>query len=63
MNALIEVADNWLGLSRLELTVFVDNEPAVKLYRKLGFVVEGTHRKFALREGEHVDCYVMARVR
>ncbi|HYL87889.1 MAG TPA: GNAT family N-acetyltransferase [Burkholderiales bacterium] len=29
MKALIDVADNWLNLSRLELTVFVDNEPAV----------------------------------
>jgi len=63
MKALIDLADNWLNLSRLELTVFVDNEPAVKLYKKLGFVIEGTHKKFAFRDGEYVDCYAMARVR
>ena len=63
MQALIDVADNWLNLSRLELTVFTDNEPAVKLYKKLGFVIEGTHKKFAFREGEYADCYAMARVR
>ena len=63
MKALIDVADNWLNLSRLELTVFTDNEPAAKLYKKLGFVVEGTHKKFAFRDGEYVDVYAMARVR
>jgi len=63
MKALIDLADKWLNLSRLELTVFADNEPAVKLYKKLGFVVEGTHKKYAFRDGEYVDCYAMARVR
>jgi len=63
MKALIDVADKWLNLSRLELTVFTDNEPAVKLYKKLDFVVEGTHKKFAFRDGEYVDVYAMARVR
>ena len=63
MKALIEVSDNWLNLSRLELTVFVDNEPAVKLHKKLGFVIEGTLKKFAFRDGEYADVYTMARVR
>jgi putative acetyltransferase len=63
MQALIDLADNWLNLSRLELTVFVDNAPAIKLYKKLGFDIEGTHRKFAFRDGEYADGYTMARVR
>jgi L-phenylalanine/L-methionine N-acetyltransferase len=63
MKALIEVADKWLNLTRLELTVFVDNERAVRLYKKLGFIIEGTHKKFAFRDGEYADCYAMARVR
>jgi L-phenylalanine/L-methionine N-acetyltransferase len=63
MQALIDLADKWLNLSRLELAVFTDNEAALKLYRKLGFVIEGTHRKFAFRDGEYVDAHAMARVR
>jgi L-phenylalanine/L-methionine N-acetyltransferase len=63
MRALIDLADKWLNLSRIELTVFTDNEPAIKLYKKLGFVIEGTHKKYAFRDGEYADCYAMARVR
>ena len=38
----VEMADHWLDLLRLELGVFVDNEPAVRLYQRFGFVIEGT---------------------
>ena len=61
--ALIDVADNWLNLKRLELTVYVDNEPAIRLYKKFGFEVEGTRRADAFRDGKFVDCLMMARVR
>jgi len=63
LGAAIDLADNWLNLTRLELTVFVDNEPAVHLYRKCGFAVEGTLAHYVFRNGEYVDCYMMARVR
>jgi len=63
MKALIDLADNWLNLERLELTVYTDNEPALRLYKKLGFEIEGTHRKYAFRNGAYVDSYCMARVR
>jgi len=63
MKAAIELADKWLNLSRLELTVYTDNEPALRLYKKLGFEIEGTHRKYAFRDGAYVDAYTMARVR
>ena len=61
--ALIDVADNWLDLTRLELTVYVDNEPAIQLYRKFGFEVEGTLRRYAFRAGQYVDSLFMARLR
>lgn len=62
MEALCMVADRWLGVLRLELTVFADNAPALALYRKFGFEVEGLHRGYALRDGEYADAYVMARL-
>ena len=40
MKAAVELADNWLNLHRLELEVYVDNEPAIGLYRRFGFEVE-----------------------
>jgi putative acetyltransferase len=52
-----------LGLTRLDLRVFVDNGAAIALYRKFGFEVEGTHKWFALRGGDFVDAYVMARLK
>ncbi len=61
--AALDLADNWLGLERLELTVFVDNAPAIALYKKFGFEIEGTARRFAWRNGAYVDAYTMARLR
>ena len=55
--------DNWLRVDRIELTVFVDNAPAIKVYKKFGFKIEGTGKKYALRNGEYVDAYYMARVK
>ena len=61
--ALIEAADRWFNLRRLELTVYVDNEPAIALYKKFGFVIEGTRRADAFRDGAFVDSYMMARLK
>jgi len=63
MQALVELADGWLPVTRIELTVFVDNERAIELYRRFGFEIEGTHKSYALRDGRYVDTYAMARVR
>jgi L-phenylalanine/L-methionine N-acetyltransferase len=58
----LDLTDNWLGLTRLDLRVFVDNGAAIALYRKFGFEVEGTHKWFALRGGEYADAHVMVRL-
>jgi len=34
MRAVIDLADKWLNLARIELTVFTDNESVIALYRK-----------------------------
>jgi putative acetyltransferase len=62
MEALIDLADNWLGALRIELTVYVNNEYALRLYRRFGFEIEGTHRAFSLRDGQYTDTYAMARL-
>ncbi len=63
MRAVIDLADKWLNLARIELTVFTDNQSAIALYRKFGFEIEGTHRKYAFRDGDFVDAYAMARIK
>lgn len=63
MAAVVELADNWLGLRRLELSVYTDNAPAIHLYQKFGFRIEGTAHQFALRAGGYVDAHHMARLR
>jgi L-phenylalanine/L-methionine N-acetyltransferase len=63
MTALVHLSDNWLNLKRLELTVYVDNEAAIRLYGKFGFEVEGKYRADTFRDGQYVDSFVMARLK
>jgi len=62
MAALVDWADQWAQLLRIELTVFTDNDAAIALYRKFGFELEGTHRAYALRDGVYADVHAMARL-
>ncbi|KPX61904.1 GCN5-related N-acetyltransferase [Pseudomonas syringae pv. lapsa] len=59
----LDIADNWMNLHRVELTVYVDNEAAQGLYRKFGFETEGRLRDYAVRDGLFVDALSMARLR
>ena len=61
--AALDVADNWMNLRRVELTVYADNEAAIGLYRKCGFETEGLLRDYAVRDGRWVDTLAMARLR
>jgi putative acetyltransferase len=63
MRAALDLADNWLNLTRVELEVYTDNEPAIRLYEQFGFEREGTLRQHAFRDGRYVDSYMMARLR
>ena len=63
LNAGVELADRWLNLKRLEMAVYTDNEPAIRLYEKLGFKIEGTLSNYAFRDGEFADVFAMARLR
>ena len=58
----IDLADNWVNIKRIELTVYSDNERAINLYKKFGFVIEGEAKSYAFRNGKYVDAYYMARI-
>ncbi len=62
MAALVDAADQWLGLLRLELQVNCDNTPALALYRRFGFVVEGRLVADIFRDGQYIDCFTMGRL-
>ena len=61
--ALTDLADNWLNLQRLELSVYTDNPAAIALYQKFGFEIEATETADAFRDGAFVNSYVMGRLR
>lgn len=48
------------GLTRIELTVRENNKPAIALYEKLGFQVEGLHRNAVCINGVYENHLCMA---
>ena len=50
------------GIRRAELHVRSDNAPAIALYRRFGFVEEGTCRNFICIDGVDYDALLMARL-
>lgn len=63
MRALVDLADNWWNLARLELEVYSDNDRAIALYERFGFEREGLMRAHAWRDGQYVDTVPMGRLR
>jgi putative acetyltransferase len=63
LSAIIDLADHWYNIRRIELQVYTDNDTAIRLYQRFGFVIEGTHRAYGFREGAWADAYTMARLR
>ncbi len=64
-SALLAAGLDWARRSgfirRVELEVYADNLPAIALYEKFGFVVEGRKREAFLYQGRPMDSLVMAR--
>jgi putative acetyltransferase len=63
LQSLLDLADQWLLLRRVELTVLTENEGAKRLYERLGFVVEGRRKMSVISQGEIKDEWLMARYR
>jgi putative acetyltransferase len=55
-------ADNWAQVLRIELHVHVDNERAQALYESMGFVEEGRHMAYSMKNGQYIDTLSMARL-
>lgn len=49
-----------LGLERIQLEVFASNTPAIKLYEKAGFLIEGVKKRGRKLDGEYDDLVQMA---
>ncbi|MBC7811419.1 MAG: GNAT family N-acetyltransferase, partial [Burkholderiales bacterium] len=48
------------GIERVELEVYASNKPAIELYKKVGFEIEGVKRKTRKLDGVYDDLIVMA---
>lgn len=46
-------------IKKIELTVRIDNERALKLYKKFGFEIEGEIKNFIYLNGNYYNCYYM----
>jgi diamine N-acetyltransferase len=56
---MVRYAFETLNLNRVQLHVAVENEAAVNVYKKCGFVVEGTLRQAMYHRNRYSDFYVM----
>ena len=63
--ALMLALEHWAdgaGIRRLQLTVVTTNAPAIALYRRLGFAIEGVLEVHAERDGSLFDEFIMAKI-
>ncbi len=50
-----------IGLEKVELSVYSENEPAIKLYEKMGFAREGLIKHYRKLDGRYFDCLSMGK--
>lgn len=62
INTVIDMAEQWMAIERLELIVFTGNIGAIRLYERLGFRIEGTMESYGFARGCFVDAHIMARL-
>jgi RimJ/RimL family protein N-acetyltransferase len=60
---MVHYAFSTLNLNRIQLHVAKENKPAVKVYQKAGFKIEGTLREAMYHKGQYCDFYVMGILR
>ncbi|MCD6234324.1 MAG: GNAT family N-acetyltransferase [Candidatus Marinimicrobia bacterium] len=60
---IVDYAFQTLNLNRIQLHVNSENTPAIHIYKKLGFQIEGTMRQAMYHGGKYCDFYVMGKIR
>ncbi|SEF60297.1 GNAT family N-acetyltransferase [Vibrio hangzhouensis] len=63
IETVLDLADNWLNIQRVQIEVNADNRAAIALYSKYGFEIEGEALCSVFRDGEFVSTYYMARIK
>ncbi|MBP8974477.1 MAG: hypothetical protein KBH93_11425 [Anaerolineae bacterium] len=63
LRAALDLSDNWLALRRVEVRLFAGDEARAEMLARHGFVREAVMRRYAVRAGEYVDGWLMARLR
>ncbi|MCD8162308.1 MAG: GNAT family N-acetyltransferase [Synergistaceae bacterium] len=61
LSQLMEIADKWLMLVRVDLDVAADNAGAIHLYESLGFQIEGRLKYAFMKDGKYADLLIMGR--
>lgn len=62
LRAALDMADNWLNIRRVELTVYTSNDAAIALYERFGFEAEAELTDYAFQYGNYVNALCMARI-
>jgi RimJ/RimL family protein N-acetyltransferase len=62
LTKVLDLADNWLMLERIELTVLTTNPRAKALYERFGFTEEGRKKGSLKANGTFVDEIMMSRL-
>ncbi len=63
IETVIDLADNWLQVKRIQIEVNSDNEKAIACYKKFGFEIEGEAKYGSYRDGMYINTYYMARIK
>ena len=63
VNEMVRHAFYDMNLNRLELSVLSNNQRAINLYQKAGFLKEGVKRRAVYKNGSFVDMVIMAILR
>ncbi len=63
VGAVINLAENWHDIRRIEIEAYAHNAAALALYESMGFEREGLKRQATFTNGQYEDNVLLARLR